>query len=173
MKDILATLAAAIILAAISAAGGYWVGHSAGAAAVAQRWDKATAQQATAAVDQSETNRRKEADHATASTQAVDRYQTAQATAAHDHAARAADALRLQRSAETRAAQYRAMSQASEAERERLASHAARLDASLADGRQVVADLRATVVDRDNRIQLLADTIRADRALTPAKADQP
>jgi hypothetical protein len=57
------------------------------------------------------------------------------------------------------------MSKASEAERDRLASHAARLDASLAEGRVVAEQLRATVVERDAQLWLLADIIRADRAL--------
>jgi hypothetical protein len=165
MKTVLLALAAAVLIAAGAAVPAYWRGDSSGAARVQQAWDHATTTQATAAVAQSSTNRFKEQAHATNVTQAIDAFQAAQTPAAADGAARVADAQRLQRDAESRAARYRAMSTAGEAERDRLASHAARLDASLAEGRLVAEQLRAAVVDRDQRIQLLADVIGADRSL--------
>lgn len=171
MKTILLALAAAVVIAAGAAVPAYWRGDSNGAARVQQAWDHATTTQAAAAVEQSGTNRSKEQAHANNVTQAIDAFQAAQAPAAADGAVRIADAQRLQRDAESRAARYRALSTAGEAERGRLASHAARLDASLAEGRLVAEQLRSAVVDRDQRIQLLADVIGADRSLFGADAE--
>lgn len=165
MKTTLIALAAAVLIAAGSALPAYWVGDGHGAARVQQAWDNDTKRQATAAFEETQTNRTKEQGHAASITQAIDDFQAVQAPAAADGATRIADAERLQRAAESRAAQYLAMSKAGAAERDRLASHAARLDSSLAEGRRVAEQLRADLVNRDQRIQLLADIIRADRTL--------
>lgn len=165
MKTALIALAAAVLIAAGSALPAYWVGDSHGAARVQQAWDNDTKSRATAALEETNTSRTKEQGHADTVTRAVDDFHAAQAPAAADGAARIAAAERLQRTAEGRAAQYLAMSKAGAAERDRLASHAARLDASLAEGRRVAEQLRAELVDRDQRIGLLADIIRADRTL--------
>ncbi|MBB4225517.1 hypothetical protein [Variovorax guangxiensis] len=165
MKTALIAIAAAVLIAAGSALPAYWVGDSHGAARVQQAWDNDTKSRATAALEETNTSRTKEQGHANSLTRAVDDFHAAQAPAAADGAARIADAERLQRAAEGRAAQYLAMSKAGAAERDRLASHAARLDASLAEGRRVAEQLRADLVDRDQRIGLLADVIRADRTL--------
>ena len=162
--------AVAVLIAAAAGAVGYGTGHSAGAAGVQQKWDNATTQQAQAETAQVTTSRTEETAHANQITNAVDTYQTSRAPAVTDAAERIARAERLQRTAEGRALQYRAMSKAGEAERDRLANHAARLDASLADGRRVVEQLRSTVVERDQQLQLLADVIRADRALADRDA---
>jgi len=171
MNSTLLALAAAVLIAAGSAVPAYWRGNHDGAARVQQAWDNDNSARATAAAEQSDTNRSKEHAHANDITQATDAFQAAQAPAAADGAARLADAQRLQRDAEARAARYRAMSKASASERDRLASDAARLDASLAEGRVVAEQLRATVIDRDQRIQLLADVIAADRSLFDGGAE--
>ena len=165
MNTTLIALAAAVLIAAGSALPAYWVGDTHGAARAQQAWDNDTANQATAAAQETNTTRTKEQGHANSVTQAVDEFHAAQAPAAADSAARVADAVRWQRAAEGRAAQYLAMSMAGEAERNRLASHAARLDSSLAEGRRVAEQLRADLVDRDLRISLLANVIHADRDL--------
>jgi hypothetical protein len=163
--------AVAVLIAAASGALGYGTGDSHGAARVQQQWDKASTQQAKAETKQATTTRTKESTHADQITAAVDTYQAARPAAAADAAERLARAERLQRTAEGRAAQYLAMSKAGDAERGRLADHAARLDASLADGRRVAEQLRATVVERDQQLHLLADVIRADRALAEPGAE--
>jgi hypothetical protein len=163
--------AVAVLIAAASGAIGYGTGHGQGAASVQQRWDNATTQQAKSETKQATTTRTKESTHADQITAAVDTYQAARPAAAADAAERLARAERLQRTAEGRAAQYLAMSKAGDAERNRLAGHAARLDASLADGRHVAEQLRSTVVERDQQIHLLADVIRADRALAEPGAE--
>lgn len=165
MRTALIALAAAVLVAAGSALPAYLVGDSHGAARVQQAWDNDTKSQAATALEETKTTRIKEQGHANSITKATDDFHAAQAPAAADGASRIADAERLQRAAEGRAAQYLAMSKASDAERSRLASHAARLDSSLAEGRLVAEQLRADLVDRDQRIRLLGDVIRADRAL--------
>lgn len=167
----LAMAAVAVLIAAGSGVLGYGTGYSHGSDSVQQRWDNVTTQQARAETKQATTTRTKETGHANKITEAVDTYQATRAPAVADAAVRIALAERLQRTAEGRAAQYRAMSQASDAERDHLASHAARLDASLADGRRVAEQLRATVVERDQQLHLLADVIRADRALADHGAE--
>jgi hypothetical protein len=157
--------AAAVLIAAGAALPAYRTGHQNGAATVQQRWDSENTQQAQAKTDQLTNTRSKEAGHASQITQAIDDFQGARAPAADDSAVRVADAQRLQRASESRALRFLAMSKASDAERDRLASHAARLDASLAEGRVVAEQLRATVVERDAQVRLLADIIRADRTL--------
>lgn len=168
MQQILIALAGAVLVAAGAAVPAYWAGDTHGAARVQQASDKDKTTRAQTTAAKVITNSEKASTHASQSTTAVDRFVTAQAPAAADAAARIADAQRLQRDADRRADRYRAMSQASEAERDRLASDAARLDASLAEGRLLAEELRANLVDRDNRIRLLADTIRADRILCGA-----
>lgn len=165
--------AVAVLIAAVSGALGFGAGNSNGAGRVQQKWDKAIAEQAQAETAQATTARTKETSHAEKITEAVDTFQAARAPAVADAAERIARAERLQRTAEGRAAQYRAMSQAGEAERDSLASHAARLDASLADGRHVAEQLRATVVERDQQIRLLAGVIAADRELTEGEPVEP
>ncbi len=160
------TLAAvAVLIAAAAGAFGYGIGHGDGSASVQQQWDRANTKQARAEAVEATTTRTKESAHADQITEAVDTYQAARTPAAADAAERIARAERLQRTAEGREAQYLAMSQAGDAERSRLAGHAAQLDASLADGRRVAEQLRATVVERDQQLRLLADVIRADRTL--------
>ena len=170
MNTLLAKLAAAVLLAATSALIGFGLGNSHGAASVQQKWDRATATEAKDTTEQVTTAREKESTHATQITQAVDTYQTDHAAADDDGAARIAAAERLQRTAESRAARYRDLSKASAAERDRLASHAAELDSSLAAGRIVAEKLRATVVERDHQLQLLAAVITADRTLTEPRS---
>ena len=69
------------------------------------------------------------------------------------------------RHSDTRAGVYKRQAEGGAVERSRLASHAAKLDRTLEEGRQLVAELRATVGLRDKQLESLAAQIRADRAL--------
>ncbi|MCT8178138.1 hypothetical protein [Variovorax sp. CY25R-8] len=171
MRAALIALAAAVLVAAGAALPAYWIGDGHGAARVQQEWDRDIATRAIEAAGKTEEARTEERSHANDITQATDKFNAARAPAAADSATRIADAERLQRAAESRAAGYRAMSEAGEAERHRLAGHAARLDEDLAAGRLVAESLRAELVDRDQRIELLADVIRADGALLGRASD--
>lgn len=71
---------------------------------------------------------------------------------------------RLQQS-ENRAKVYQRQAEGGASECRSLASHAARLDSSLEQGRQLVEELRATVRLRDGQIIELSNQIRADRKL--------
>lgn len=71
---------------------------------------------------------------------------------------------RMQQS-EKRATIYKRKAEAGTIECSSLASHAARLDSSLEQGRQLVEELRATVRLRDGQIIELSNQIRADRKL--------
>jgi len=171
MKAALLALASAVLVAAGAALPAYWAGNGHGAARVKQEWDSDIAARAIEAAGKTEEARTEERIHANDITHATDKFNAARAPAAADSATRIADAERLQRAAESRAAGYRAMSEAGEAERHRLAGHAARLDEDLAVGRLVAESLRAELVDRDQRIELLADVIRADGALLGRASD--
>ena len=63
------------------------------------------------------------------------------------------------RKSEGRAKTYTDMSQASAAERERLAYHAAELDRTVEEGRHLVRELRETVGQRDREIESLAKLV--------------
>lgn len=60
---------------------------------------------------------------------------------------------------------YQRKAQGSAVERDYLASHAARLDRSLEEGRSLVRELRETLGQRDNAIRTLSQQIQADRRL--------
>jgi hypothetical protein len=97
--------------------------------------------------------------------QISDRLADAQATYAADIAAlRNAAAQRMRESAD-RAEVYEYLSDSGAVERANLASYAAQLDRSLVQGRQLVGELRATVVQRDEQILGLAEQIHSDRRL--------
>lgn len=71
---------------------------------------------------------------------------------------------RLQQS-ERRASVYKRQAEAGGTECRSLASHAARLDGSLEQGRRLVEELRATVRLRDSQLVELGKQIQADRKL--------
>lgn len=71
---------------------------------------------------------------------------------------------RLQQSSK-RAELYKRQAEAGTFECRSLASHAARLDESLEQGRQLVEELRSTVRLRDSQLIELGNQIRADRKL--------
>lgn len=71
---------------------------------------------------------------------------------------------RLQQS-EKRASVYQRQANTGAIECRSLASHAAQLDSSLEQGRQLVEELRATIRLRDNQLTILGSQIQADRKL--------
>ena len=66
---------------------------------------------------------------------------------------------------EKRADVYKRMSQAGTTERGNLASHAAQLDRSLEQGRQLVRELRETLRFRDEQLKAVSAKLVADRKL--------
>lgn len=63
----------------------------------------------------------------------------------------------------TRAGVYQRQAKGSSVEQERLAAHAAELDRSLEEGRQLVKELKATIGQRDSAIRALGSMILTDR----------
>ena len=135
-------------------------------------WDKQTSEQNKKAVTASEGNRSKEQTHAIQSNEVSDNAQVSKQKYDEDIAAAQSGSDDRVRQSEARADKYRAMSQASAAEQKRLAEYAARLDRSLSEGRQLVAELRATLAERERTIHNLNQQINADRQLT-GEANEP
>lgn len=107
----------------------------------------------------------KESQHAASTQAASDKFTSDQPSIESDLRARLAAADSLRKTAENRAARYRAQANGDAAACGRLADRTAALDASLAEGRQVAEDLRGTVIKRDREVVLLLDIIAADRVL--------
>lgn len=64
-----------------------------------------------------------------------------------------------------RAKTYERMSESGATERANLASYAAQLDRSLVEGRQVVGELRSTLIQRDQQLIEVGKQLQADREL--------
>lgn len=156
-----------ILLAFILGLGaGAFFGNKYGRAIINNDWSEEKVTQANAATNQSETNRGAEQQHTAASNEVSSNAQVSQEKYKQDIADVQLTADSRVRESEARADKYRAMSQASKAEQERLANYAARLDGSLTEGRQLAQELRATLAERDRTIQILKQQIDADRKLT-------
>ena len=76
-----------------------------------------------------------------------------------------ADTDRRLRLSETRASVYQRQAQGGEAERRNLASHAAKLDRALEEGRQLVAQLATTLRQRDDQLRAVSQQLINDRNL--------
>lgn len=85
-------------------------------------------------------------------------HQDALAAVNRDYAARL-------RSHEERASIYQRAARGNEAKRNALANHAAELDRTIVEGRQVVGELRATLGLREQQIQRLEEECRHERSL--------
>lgn len=70
---------------------------------------------------------------------------------------------------EKRAGIYQRQAKGSSTEQERLATHAAELDRSLEEGRQLVGELKATIGQRDSAIRALGSMILTDRKFFSAE----
>lgn len=93
------------------------------------------------------------------------RLQTAQSNYASELARISSNYDSRMQQSERRAEVYKRQASGSTLECRNLASHAARLDSSLEQGRQLVEELRATVRLRDSQLIELGNQIRADRKL--------
>lgn len=93
------------------------------------------------------------------------RLQTAESNYASELARVSSDYDSRMQQSERRATVYKRQAEAGTLECRGLASHAARLDNSLEEGRRLVEELRATVRLRDNQLIELGNQIQADRKL--------
>lgn len=67
--------------------------------------------------------------------------------------------------AEQRASRYQRLAKGGAVEQANLASHAARLDRSLEEGRRMVAELSATLRQRDDQLRAVSKQLENDRSL--------
>lgn len=81
----------------------------------------------------------------------------------------AADYARRVQSSEARASTYRGWAEAGTSERERLADHAARLDAALTEGRELVKEFRISLGQCQRDLKALGQQINMDRSLIGEK----
>lgn len=155
-----------VLLLSASVLGGVstW-GYRKGAANIQQQWDQERATLLAAALKVEQDNRAKEAQHRQKTValeallkEAEAQYEEALATVRTDYG----DWLRT---SNERAARYRLWSEASTSERDRLADHAAKLDASLAEGREVVAEFRVALGQCQRDLKALGEQITLDREL--------
>ena len=152
-------------LTALLLFGTYTLGSKSGEASIQRQWDAQILKDKRAEEKQREANEKAEAEHrqqVSALQQELRDAQTSHRTELDRIAGEYAG--RLLKS-EQRASVYQRQAEGGAAECRSLASHAARLDASLEEGRSVVRELRATLGLRDNQLKALADQIKADRQL--------
>ena len=136
-----------------------------GEANVHREWDLEKAKHQAELVRLNEEKLARERQHRTESDEIRNRIIESQTVLAADLAAlRSQHAFGLRESAE-RAQVYQRMSDAGATQQANLASHAAQLDRSLVEGRQVVGELRATLVQRDRDLRSLGEQLRVDREI--------
>lgn len=147
---------------------GWWVydsGKDAGRAEVQAQWNEYKLARAKFEAELKARNEQLQSLNQAAHLQADEELADANQTYAGSMAAlNAGFALRLHNS-EDRARKYQHLSQASEAERASLASHAAELDRALEQGRLLVGELRTTLGQREATIKSLATILFSDRKL--------
>lgn len=134
--------------------------------------DRGTATRAEAARTDETKTAIKESKHAQDTIYNADRLANLKTGIDVDVRAELARAERLQRSAEGRAATYRAQAQADAAARSDLADKAAALDRQLAEGLGVVAILGSDLRRRDAEVAALCDQVNIERRLSGEDSDQ-
>lgn len=143
----------------------YSYGYNNGKDHIQRLWDKDKQVQQNEMIRIKDENAQKEQDHSAASIRIADELQNTKDSLAiaitdlnREHS------LRMQVSAD-RAKVYQRLSQAGPSQCEYLAGHAAKLDASLEEGRGLVKEFRATLGQREDQLKLLGSQILADRKL--------
>lgn len=101
--------------------------------------------------------------HSTEIQEIRDAWTEAQIAYQRDLAGIAAEYKQRVQLSETRAGIYQRQAKGSALEQERLAAHAAELDRSLEEGRQLVTELKAAIGQRDSAIRALGSMILTDR----------
>lgn len=162
--DFYLTIFLLVLLAALGW-GAYSWAYNRGAASVQTQWDRAKAAQQAAATQLQLDYAGKEAEHRSQMAQVTKDLNQAHTQHEQALAALRADYARRLQSSEARAGVYQRQAEAGPAQCRDLASHAARLDASLEAGRSLVWELRATLGQREQQIRLLGTQLLNDRQL--------
>ena len=163
-----AKLIAGIVVAALAAFIVYSIfnaGVAIGSARVQASWNAQKEADQQRIDDLKEEIKQQEAIHQTDTTRISDELAEAKQKYTEDLADLRSEYEQRLRSSGNRADHYQRQARGSAIERDNLASHAARLDASLEEGRSVVRELRATLGLRDKSLILLGQQITADREL--------
>lgn len=147
----------------------YSSGSKSGAAGVQSKWDKEKLENQKALTKLRIKVGTKEFVHQQSSQRISDELADANQKYAATVAAVRVDYAQRLRNSEQRATYYQRMSNSGTAQQEYLASHAAELDRSLEEGRQLVQELGATVGQRDAQVRALGQQILTDRALVGEK----
>ena len=155
-----------VLLLSASVLGGVstW-GYKKGAASIQQQWDRERATLLAEALKVEQDNRAKETAHKVQTSALEAKLREAEAQYEEALASVRSDFGGWMRASDERATRYREWSEASASERDRLADHAAKLDASLAEGREVVAEFRVALGQCQRDLRALGEQITLDREL--------
>ncbi|UBB17787.1 hypothetical protein [Comamonas odontotermitis] len=168
-------LAIAALVAALSFGGGWVVNGWRGASNVAECKTE-QAQEVAARAEAVRTDEAKtaqlESKHAQDTIYNADRLAALKTGIAVDVRSELERAHRLQLSADSRAATYRAQAKADSTARSALADKASALDRQLAEGVGVVAELGGALKQRDAEVAALCDQVNIERGLSGDADDQ-
>ena len=168
-------LAIAALLAALSFGGGWVVNGWRGASKVAEcktEQAQGVATRAEAARTEETQTAIKESKHAQDTIYNADKLASLKTGIAVDVRGELERARRLQLSADSRAATYRAQAQADATARSDLADKASALDRQLAEGVGVVAELGGALKQRDAEVAAMCDQVNIERGLSGDDSDQ-
>ena len=159
-----------IVLLSASVLGGvstwaYCKGHASGSSSVQQAWDKERATLLAAALKVEQDNRAKETAHKVATAALEAKLKDTEARYEEALAAVRTDYGNWLRQSEDRATRYRRWAEGESGQREHLANYAAQLDASLAEGRELVAEFRVALGQCQRDLRALGEQITMDRDL--------
>ena len=156
----------AVLLLSASVLGGvstwaYWKGQ----ASIQQDWDRERATMLAAALEVEQDNRAKERAHRLETAALEAKLKEAEANYEEALAAVRSDFAGWLRQSEDRAARYRGWAEGQSDQREHLANYTAQLDASLAEGRELVAEFRVALGQCQRDLRALGEQIVIDRGL--------
>ncbi|MBB6578020.1 putative membrane protein YqiK [Comamonas odontotermitis] len=168
-------LAIAALVAALSFGGGWAVNGWRGTSKVADcktEQAQGVATRAEAARANESNTAQLESKHAQDTIYNADRLAALKTGIAVDVRSELERAHRLQLSADSRAATYRAQAEADATARRALADKASALDRQLAEGVGVVAELGGALKQRDAEVAALCDQVNIERGLNGDEGDQ-
>lgn len=143
----------------------YFWGNSNGQFTVQKKWDAQKVEDLKATKKLQDKYNALQRNHSYEVGLLTSRLQTAESNYASELARVSSDYDSRMQQSERRASVYKRQAETGTLECRNLASHAARLDNSLEEGRRLVEELRATVRLRDNQLIELGKQIQADRKL--------
>lgn len=143
----------------------YFWGNSNGQSTVQKKWDDQKIEDRKALQKLQDKYNALQRNHSYEVGLLTSRLQTAESNYASELARVSSDYDSRMQQSERRASVYKRQAEAGTFECRSLASHAARLDSSLEEGRRLVEELRATVRLRDSQLIELGKQIQADRKL--------